>query len=133
MKTHRAPTVPQGLVVPLGYGVDPGGVWIDRGDGDLVPIASTPAWVTALHCDASGENWQIAIAFINPNGDRRHLVIPYASLLAGGPTLGETLAVRGILVLPEVAAEFRTYLALSAGQDAIPRVRGTRKSTPRTR
>ena len=127
MTNNPNPAVAPGAIIPEGYLIDAQGVWFDRGEAGWKQIASTPAWVAALTRDVCAEDWSIAIEFVNRDGDRRRVVVSYASILNGGSTLLRDLAARGLLVLPLGEALFRSYLATSAADPDMPRHRAIRK------
>ena len=126
MRTKQTANLFREIAIPPDCDVDDGGVWMDLGDGHLTRISNVPAWVSALLCDADGENWAVVVEFIDPDGDRREQVVEYGSLFQEGPDLMEDLAVQGLLLLPKYAADVRAYLAICATQDDVPHVRGAR-------
>ena len=133
MKSKRKAIFPEGMLVPPGYKVRADGVWLKRGKGRPERLASTPAWVDALACDASGGDWSLLVAFLNPDGELRKCFVPYASLLDGGLDLSADLVAKGLLVMPLGAAHFATYLAIGAAQDGIRRYREVPKGPLGTR
>ncbi len=133
MRTKCKAIFPEDMIVPPGYKIRPNGVWLKRGKGRLERLATTPAWVSGLTCDASGEHWSILAPFLTPDGKLRKRLVPYASLLAEGPDLSADLAAQGRLVPALGAANFAIHLAICAAQDGITHYRGTRKGGPRTR
>ena len=133
MKTKRKAIFPEGMLVPRGYRVRPDGVWRKRGKGRRERLASTPAWVDALTCDANGGDWSLLIAFLTLDGDLRKHFVPYASLLGGGLDLSADLVAKGLLVMPLGAAHFATYLAIGAAHVGIRHYREVPKGPPATR
>ena len=127
MTNKQAPAIAPGAIMPEGYVIDAQGVWFDRSGAGRQQIASTPAWVAALTRDTKAEDWSLAIEFVNRDGDRRRVVVSYASILNGGSTLMRGLAARGLLVLPLGEALFRSFLAASAADPDMPRHRAIRK------
>ena len=133
MKSKHKAIFPEGMLVPRGYQVRPDGEWRKRGKGRPERLASTPAWVSGLTCDANGGDWSLLIAFHTLGGDLRKGYVPYARLLDGGLDLSADLVAKGLLVMPLGAAHFATYLAIGAAQVGIRHYREVPNGPPATR